>query len=66
MFFNYNLPTATSFVVSMAIENTADSCSHLLSDALQKEARENISVIVVDFLAAESFPREQIKWWDIN
>jgi hypothetical protein len=60
MSFNCNLSTATSFAVSMAIESAGDSCGHLLSDALQKEARDNISVIVVDFLAAESFPREQI------
>jgi hypothetical protein len=44
----------------MTSENTADYCAHLLSEALQKEARDNISVIGVDFLAAESFSREQI------
>lgn len=44
----------------MTFESTADSCAHLLSDALKKEARENISVIGVDFLAAEAFSREQI------
>jgi hypothetical protein len=44
----------------MTIESTVDSCARLLSDALEKEARYNISVIVVDFLVAEGFPREQI------
>jgi hypothetical protein len=44
----------------MTSESTADSCVDLPSDTLQKEARDNISVIGVGFLAAESFSREQI------